>query len=147
VLEGRGLSGQEEPLVDIIAVHGLNASNHDKRQHGYGTWTKRDPKTKKDRLWLKDLDKAFPRARVLLEYYDASPRSENRYESFLKQSQGVLEDIRVKRSDKYIKASTSARESACTCLTVQQDPDRPIIFLMHSLGGLIIKQVGSTLHS
>jgi Putative serine esterase (DUF676) len=117
LLPGRGPTGQEEPLVDIIAVHGLNPWNKSKKDHGYGTWTK------DGHLWLKDLERPFPRARVMLEYFDASPLSNQRYETFLQQAQGILEDIRIERTDDKIK-----------------DPKRPIIFLMHSLGGLVIKQ-------
>jgi len=117
LLNGRGPTNAEEPEVDIIAIHGLNPRGLDMKEHGYGTWKKGD------HLWLEDLKGPFPRARVMLQYYDANPTSNKRYETFLQQSQQILSDIWVKRTPDQIK-----------------DPKRPIIFLMHSLGGLVIKQ-------
>jgi hypothetical protein len=113
-----GKAANATGIVDIIAIHGLNG-------HYQKTWTAA-PKLARDKEcnWLKDLlPKQIPNARILSYGY-------NSVVQFSKSTAGVgmfadalLEDI--------ISCRRSAEEQA-----------RPIIFICHSLGGIVFKRVG-----
>ncbi|KAI1173091.1 Alpha/Beta hydrolase protein [Nemania sp. FL0916] len=103
----------ETPLLDIVAVHGLNGHYRD-------TWT--DQSTGK--LWLADfLPNRLPRCRVMSYEYNASVES---------MAAGTIRDV--------------ARTMFMELRNKREEPehegykDIPIIFIAHSLGGIVIKQ-------
>ncbi|SCO50241.1 uncharacterized protein FFMR_10204 [Fusarium fujikuroi] len=97
--------------VDIIAIHGLNGS-------AKKTWT--DSTT--GNCWLEDLlPESIPRCRVMTFGYDsklAFSKSRSGVEAF---AQDLLNRLRVVRS------SPEAR-------------NRPLMFIAHSLGGIVVKK-------
>ncbi|KAG8815662.1 hypothetical protein FRC17_000630, partial [Serendipita sp. 399] len=98
------------PIVDIVAIHGLDGHREDSWTADNGT------------MWLRDLLPIdIPNARILTYGYDADTRSFGHTST-----QTVLRH---------------AREFA-ECLWQQRKPhpERPIIFLAHSLGGIILKR-------
>ncbi|KAG8854496.1 hypothetical protein FRB91_003453, partial [Serendipita sp. 411] len=103
-------SGQD-PIVDIVALHGLDGH----REH---SWTADD-----GTMWLKDLlPDDIPKARILTYGYDADTRSFSRTstQTIFHHAEAFAEDLsRLRRAT---------------------DPKRPIIFLAHSLGGIILKK-------
>jgi hypothetical protein len=106
--------------VDIVAIHGLNG-------HRRKTWTDRTTGLN----WLKDEDclrKDIPNARVLTFGYNSR--------TYFSRSDPDIRDF----ASELLIALKAVRRSR----TEQQ---RPIVFLCHSLGGLVFKQVHiSSLH-
>ncbi|KAM5521611.1 hypothetical protein FOXYSP1_15502, partial [Fusarium oxysporum f. sp. phaseoli] len=98
--------------VNIVAVHGLNGSARK-------TWT--DSAT--GQCWLEDLlPESIPRCRVLTFGYDsklAFSKSRSGVEAF---ARDLLNRLRIVRS------SSEAR-------------NRPLVFIAHSLGGIMVKKV------
>ena len=106
--------GSDPISADIVFVHGLTGN-------GLSTWEKGGI------VWPRDLlPKAVPHARVITWNYDAdimrffNKTSQN---TILKHAENLLLDLAGERLE----------EDGI-------EPDRPIIFVGHSLGGLVIKQ-------
>jgi len=94
-------------------VHGLNPFNG--RDHAKSTWTAPNGK-----LWLKDfLPDQIPQARIFLFSYNANPAFSSGSEGVYQQANNLLVKLNVERDEA---------------------PDRPLIFVCHSLGGLIVKR-------
>ncbi|KAF8248524.1 hypothetical protein K440DRAFT_625728 [Wilcoxina mikolae CBS 423.85] len=106
-----------EPSYDLIAVPGLSA-------HAFGSWRSR---AAGHVMWLRDfLRKDFPNFRILLWGYDSDLQdtaAQNTIRGFARQ---------------LLIAAHSARDGD------GMDKNRPIIFVAHSLGGLVVKQVRFT---
>ncbi|KAH4334341.1 hypothetical protein HBH98_243290 [Parastagonospora nodorum] len=99
------------PIVDIVAVHGLNG-------HCEKTWTAGNGVN-----WLRDLlPHDLPNARILSWGYDANTHSSSRVSC-----QYLFDHARTQVSD------------LCLEREVTQTSKRPIIFVAHSLGGIIVK--------
>ncbi|KAG9029304.1 hypothetical protein FS842_004595, partial [Serendipita sp. 407] len=105
------LSPGQDPIVDIIAIHGLDG-------HREQSWTAED-----GTMWLRDLlPEDIPNARILSYGYDADTRSFSRTstQNIFRHAEAFAEDLsRLRRT---------------------ADSKRPIIFLAHSLGGIILKK-------
>ncbi|TVY67461.1 Protein SERAC1, partial [Lachnellula suecica] len=103
--------------LDIIAIHGLKGDRE-------RTWT--EPKSHK--LWLRDfLPHDIPRARIMVYGYDATPVLGASMAGIEEHARDLLGEMgkRRERGD---------------------EAQRPIIFIGHSLGGLVIKQALVTAH-
>ncbi|KAF8529764.1 hypothetical protein BU17DRAFT_79864 [Hysterangium stoloniferum] len=99
------------PNIDIVAIHGLDG-------HREQSWT-----AENGTLWLKDLlPQRFPHARVATYGYDASTGS---------QSNKINETL-YGHAENFISRLALLRNKTTTTT-------RPIIFLAHSLGGIILK--------
>ncbi|SLM35514.1 WD40/YVTN repeat-like-containing domain [Lasallia pustulata] len=106
------LVSPEDPDVDIIAVHGLNPTNTE--FHAEATWTV------EDKLWLRDfLPPQLPSARVLLFGYNANVAFETSIAGVREQAINLLNRIASKR---------------------EEAEERPIVFVAHSLGGIVVKR-------
>ncbi|SLM39419.1 WD40/YVTN repeat-like-containing domain, partial [Lasallia pustulata] len=106
------LVSPEDPDVDIIAVHGLNPTNTE--FHAEATWTV------EDKLWLRDfLPPQLPSARVLLFGYNANVAFETSKAGVREQAINLLNRIASKR---------------------EEAEERPIVFVAHSLGGIVVKR-------
>ncbi|KAK4189455.1 hypothetical protein QBC35DRAFT_141477 [Podospora australis] len=100
--------------ADIIAVHGLNG-------HAFRTWT--EPKT--GTFWLKDLlPTDIPGAKIMTFGYNASLVFGNTIASLEDHALMLLNDIRV----------------SCRDDPDKQNSLRPLIFVAHSLGGIVVKK-------
>lgn len=101
-------------------MHGLNPFNRDSTEnHAWNTWRK--PGTADGNLWLRDkLPEVAPNARIFLYAYNANPVFSASKERLVHQADDLLETLHLKRA---------------------KDPTRPLIFVGHSLGGIVIKQV------
>ncbi|KAH6986816.1 hypothetical protein EDB80DRAFT_590376 [Ilyonectria destructans] len=98
----------------IVAIHGLNG-------HREKTWT-----AKNGVHWLRDLlPNDVPRARILCWGYDANIHAVSGTSSLLlyDHARTLVSDLNRKR-----KLTNSSQ--------------RPIIFIAHSLGGIVVKSVG-----
>ncbi|CCA76980.1 hypothetical protein PIIN_10963 [Serendipita indica DSM 11827] len=99
-----------DPIVDIVAIHGLDG-------HRERTWT-----AENGTLWLRDLLSVdIPNARILVYGYDADTRSQ----------ECVSTQTIYQHADKFVKSLIRQRSDT---------PRRPIIFIAHSLGGIVLKQ-------
>lgn len=103
------LASGTDPIVDIVAIHGLQG-------HRERTWT-----TDQGSLWLRDfLPTDLSNARVLTYGYDADARSH----------ECVSTQTMRRHADGFAKALSRKRKVT---------PRRPIIFVAHDLGGIILK--------
>ncbi|KAI1205929.1 uncharacterized protein F4807DRAFT_440997 [Annulohypoxylon truncatum] len=106
------LANPSDPAVDIVAVHGLNPL--DKESHAEATWTSGD------RLWLRDfLPKRARGARIMLFGYNANVAFQTAAAGVREQAENLLNQLYRHRTE---------------------DPDRPLIFICHSLGGILVKR-------
>jgi hypothetical protein len=107
-----------ESFVDIFAVHGLGGHYEDT-----WTWTPANPKSDTPCNWLKDLLPAeIPNARIMSFGYNsavARSRSIGDISTFAEQ---LVQLVRLERHS-------------------DRQRRRPIIFVCHSLGGIIVKKV------
>lgn len=107
-------------IFDIVAVHGLNPLNNS--DHARLTWeaTLRDGSK---RMWLRDdLPGKLPYARIFLYEYEAAVAYSTDRSTFVDKARDLLERIRIRRLD------------------FKDDPERPLVLLGHSLGGLLNKE-------
>jgi hypothetical protein len=101
-----------EANIDIVAVHGLNPLNAE--LHAEATWTAGN------KLWLRDfLPEKAPRARVLLFGYNSNVAFSTAAAGVREVAENLLNLLQAVRTD---------------------SPDRPLIFVCHSLGGIIVKR-------
>ncbi|KAA6406627.1 MAG: TPR repeat protein [Lasallia pustulata] len=99
-----------DPALDIVAVHGLNG-HHEK------TWTTNNVN------WLRDLlPSDIPNARILSWGYDANTHSTSQISG-----QYLYDHARTLVSDLCLKRRLTKTRA------------RPIIFVAHSLGGIVVK--------
>lgn len=107
----------EEAEVDIVAVHGLNG-------HATDTWTSKPQNI----CWLSNsayLPRYVPRARVLVWGYNASISS---WKGNTPSSDRILQHAQTLVS--HLESDRSLEDAS----------QRPIIFICHSLGGIIVKR-------
>ncbi|KAI1801297.1 hypothetical protein F4811DRAFT_564111 [Daldinia bambusicola] len=111
--------------VDIVAVHGLNPRGKKRAEHAWDTW--RSPSGPQGRLWLRDdLPKDLPDSRIFLYEYNSTVAYGKDRSTFIDRANRLLEEIRIERY---------------SCKS------RPIIFIGHSMGGLLIKQALINAHN
>ncbi|KAF8533841.1 hypothetical protein BDD12DRAFT_897587 [Trichophaea hybrida] len=106
------LAEPENPIVDIVFVHGLNG-------HWKRTWTARN-----QAFWPADfLPEMVPQARIFSYGYDANTHGAHKLSllSLTDQGQALVRSLAAER-----------RKS-------KTEPRRPIIFIVHSLGGLVLE--------
>ncbi|PVF91848.1 hypothetical protein CPB86DRAFT_791743 [Serendipita vermifera] len=104
------LSPGQNPVVDIVAIHGLGG-------HRERSWTAAN-----GNMWLQDwLPDDIPNARILTYGHDADTNSVTYMpaQNIFCLAENFVEDLILER---------------------RNDPKRPIIFLAHSLGGIILKK-------
>lgn len=95
------------------------------KKHAWNTWGV--PAGKEDALWLRDeLPNMVPKARILLYQYDASAAYSKSQSTFIDKASQLLEALRIER---------------------KLDPDRPLILMGHSMGGLLIEQALINAHN
>ncbi|KAL9471607.1 hypothetical protein ACSS6W_009548 [Trichoderma asperelloides] len=100
----------QSPAVDIIAVTGLSG-------HAFGSWKARGGPD----MWLRDfLPPSVPNARIMIYGYDTKLPGSQSEASILELSKKLLESVKTSRSG--------------------ESKNRPLIFIGHSLGGLVLKQ-------
>ncbi|KAI8680929.1 hypothetical protein NCS55_00341800 [Fusarium keratoplasticum] len=98
-------------LVDIVAIHGLGG-------HPFKTWTEKEGR----HLWLRDsLPVHVPQARIMTFGYDSTVvfgKSRSQIHDYAMDLASRLEMLRQR----------------------PQERDRPVIFICHSLGGVVFKE-------
>ncbi|KAF4465865.1 ankyrin repeats (3 copies) domain-containing [Fusarium albosuccineum] len=96
--------------VDIVAFHGLSGD-------AFKTWTDKD-----GHLWLRDsLPEHIPNARIMTFGYDSALKNSTSRMTVFDFAQDLLTRLVMERQDPL-------------------ERERPIIFLCHSLGGIVAKQ-------
>lgn len=106
---------QQTKIVDIVAIHGLNG-------HYQNTWTTTTASGERIN-WLKDLlPKQIPSARIMSYGYNSAVQFSKSVADIGTFAEQLLNDL------------ISWRNSPAEKL-------RPIIFICHSLGGIVFKQV------
>ncbi|KAF9872960.1 ankyrin repeat domain-containing protein [Colletotrichum karsti] len=114
---------------DVIAVPGLAS-------HAVGSW-----KTPgENEVWLRDwLPKDIPNVRVLLYGYDTTLLKNESTSSIEDLSRRLLESVTTFRLSTNVCAAYSPR-SINQADETEQTQSRPVIFIGHSLGGLLVKE-------
>ena len=93
--------------------------------HAWDTW--REPAGTQGRLWLhEDLPRHIPESRIFLYQYNATAVYGGDRGTFVDKANELLEAIRIERDEVQF---------------------RPIIFLCHSMGGLLVKQALVNAHN
>jgi hypothetical protein len=114
----KDMDPQEAKTVDIIAIHGLNG-------HYNKTWQSKTP-FGDDVNWLRDfLPQQMPNARIMSYGYNSTVLFSKSVADIGTFAGQLLEDLRSHRR---------AQETTSPILT------RPIIFICHSLGGIVFKK-------
>lgn len=102
-----------EGTISIVAVHGLNG-------HAYDTWDSQGEQTR--RMWLRDfLPHQFDRARIMTYGYNSRVIGNASTTTIREFAEQLLETLASHRS--------------------HGDEKRPLIFICHSLGGIVVKEV------
>ncbi|KAA8913476.1 P-loop containing nucleoside triphosphate hydrolase protein, partial [Sphaerosporella brunnea] len=102
----------------IVAVHGLKGD-------AFKTWTSKGSTPDKDVLWLRDLlPKDIPTARILTYGYDSDPGK-------------VFESA---STNMVLHHATTLVSELHYFRRYPNDKHRPIIFVCHSLGGIVVKR-------
>ena len=113
-----------------MAVHGLNPL--DKQRHAEATWTAGD------KLWLRDFLPARVRgARIFLFGYNSNVAFQTASSGVREQAENLLnqlEKFRIVCVPRLYRFPHAYRD-------LQEDPHRPLIFICHSLGGILVKRV------
>lgn len=88
-------------------------------------------------LWLRDyLPKSTPNARILIYEYNSNPVFATSKERFVHHANDLLERLHIARD----MVSTDSF-ALCGVTYVDEDHERPLIIIAHSLGGILAKQV------
>ncbi|KAK5188831.1 hypothetical protein LTR47_011690 [Exophiala xenobiotica] len=104
-------SPAKSAAIDVVAVHGLGGDAID-------TWT--HPKSKA--FWLKDsLPRQIPDARIMTFGYNAHAAFGHSTAEVIDHAKGLLASLVDKREE-------------------SEEIHRPLIFIAHSLGGIVVKQ-------
>ena len=109
-------ASDEEAVVDIVALHGLNG-------HYRKTWTT-TPASGEGKNWLESfLPEQIPNARIMSYGYNSTVQFSKSVADIGTFAEQLLHSLIAKRRSK-------------------SERTRPVIFICHSLGGLVFKQVG-----
>ncbi|KAI1767115.1 hypothetical protein GGR53DRAFT_483080 [Hypoxylon sp. FL1150] len=109
----------KENVVDLIVVPGLSS-------HPYGSFKSPQDATEN---WLRDyLPQKLPDIRIMVYGYNSALLGGKGKETIQHYATGLLDAIRLYRKD-----------TKAPCIE-QHRSERPIIFVAHSLGGLVVKQ-------
>jgi hypothetical protein len=101
-------------IIDIVAVHGLNGHYED-------TWTWKSGSQKSN--WLKEfLPRQIPNARIMSYGYDSAVAFSKSTADITTFAEALLNELIARRD-------TSVEKT------------RPIVFICHSLGGIVFKKV------
>ncbi|TGO71041.1 hypothetical protein BELL_0627g00030 [Botrytis elliptica] len=107
------LYSSDDPEVDVCAVHGLNGN-------AFESWVA----TKNQKMWLRDilpLSKPFDKARIMTFGYSSRLCDRGNLSGITVWSQDLLRSISSLRKTK-------------------KERERPILFVCHSMGGLVARQ-------
>ncbi|KAF7118670.1 hypothetical protein CNMCM5793_008208 [Aspergillus hiratsukae] len=115
--------------VDVIAISGLGG-------HAFGSFKERSGHF----MWLRDaLPLDFPNARILIYGYDTGLVRSSSFQNLTDLGRGLQADM---KSIRVISPCITRLKFAPYGLYSGQEPNqsRPILFIGHSLGGLVIKE-------
>ena len=106
------------------------------KTHAYDTWRK---PYGTGRLWLRDdLPKSTPESRIFLYEYNSSFIFGGEKDRFIHKASELLEELRLERRGV---SCPFEEEASQNFPNSAQNEGRPIIFLAHSLGGILVEQV------
>jgi hypothetical protein len=128
--------------LSIVAISGLGG-------HAYGSFKEREGQ----HMWLSDsLPKDLPTARIITYGYESGLANSTGFQNLddlgnaLQKALQTLQGIYVYGVSTTISSNYLAFDHLLTSgFRFQQEPpeQKPIIFIAHSLGGLIVKEVGA----
>jgi hypothetical protein len=106
--------------------------------HAIETWT--HPKS--NAFWLRDfLPLQIPDARIMTFGYNAAPAFGPSTSEVIDHAKSLLASLVDKREEPEVPIDPTL-QSTMQMLTISQEEDRPLVFIAHSLGEIVLKQVG-----
>lgn len=117
---------QDACKLDVIAVHGLGGDAYRTWQHENGF------------NWLQHLEEEFAGIRVYSYGYDSGVAFSGGTVSLTDCARHLLSLVKMTRSSEKVRPAPG---STVHMTDKEQEEDRKIVFVCHSLGGLLVKQV------
>ncbi|KAL7919211.1 hypothetical protein ACQKWADRAFT_210864 [Trichoderma austrokoningii] len=124
---------ESDATIDVIAVSGLSS-------HPFGSWKARGGTF----MWLRDeVAKKFNKARVLLYGYDTSLVNSSSFQDVSDVALRLSSDTNAIRGGRPVSPSFAQKINYELNHSQAQDVlvPSPIVFVAHSLGGLVVKEV------
>lgn len=131
LMSSKYLANDVPDKSSLVAVHGLDG-------HRENTWT-----AENGVLWLRDhLPGVLPNARIFTYGYDGRTHGTTPMscQSLHDLALGFIADLSLVRRTTKVK-KPDIEECTWTDTSYSQTEERPIIFLAHSIGGIILKSV------
>ncbi|KAF2188842.1 hypothetical protein K469DRAFT_72090 [Zopfia rhizophila CBS 207.26] len=130
----------DDTEADICAVHGLGGNAMD-------TWTSTDTVKGSSRMWLCDFlpEADYFKCRIMTFGYDSGLRNSHSVMKIKDWAKSLLRSVdRVRASDAVclVSSLSVANPLVCqgACAELAQEKQRPLLFVCHSLGGLVARQ-------
>lgn len=115
--------------LSVIAVHGLGGDF-------YRTWASND--SQNQTLWLSQLlPQDLPGARIFSFGYESAPTFSRSVSGITHSANRLLHHVKSITEQ----VSEMLQPDLAQILTRPQWPDQPVVFICHSLGGIIVKEV------
>src|SRR4051794_16624051 len=118
-------------MFSCIAISGLGG-------HAFGSFKERDGSY----MWLRDfLPKHFSGARILIYGYNSGLAKSNSFQAISDIASTFRNHIAAIRSSTNVSITLNFKGNSTLMRIMYMKAPRPLVFIAHSLGGIIVKEV------